>query len=125
MAHNRSKQESGLESVIDSAFYFPAGSVIPQAEGAAELQEWDSLPGEEAAVSAARRATLEQNKQIVQQLCTHTLRSVHTNAFDSVQGALLRGSNVDDVPSVLLHTGRLLQSQQSPTALLKLVQVSI
>ena len=98
---------SHLDSVVDSAFYFSAGSQIPHAvePPSAALPEWPELPGESAVGAAARRAALVLNEQIIQDVCQASLNSVHSGAFQQVQSALNASQSRPEVPTVILHTG--------------------
>ena len=69
------------------------------------MPDWQALQHESAANSSARRHVAEINKELLHQLCRHTLQKVHSNAFSEVCEALASYPWSDDIPSVLLHTG--------------------
>jgi len=106
MSSLRMNQESALESVVDSAFYFPAGSEIPTAQHEKPLPDWQALPGESVTNSSARRHVMQLNRELLTQMCSNTLHSVHSSAFSEVSAALGRHPLSDDIPSVLMHTGK-------------------
>ena len=97
---------SQLDSVVDNAFYFPAGSSIP-GQSVPELPQWEQLEGEQPALARARRSAAQLQQQLVHDAAQMTLHEVHRHAFGAVLEKLASVEHLPQVPGVLLHTGEL------------------
>ena len=104
MAGTHRASGSHLESVVDNAFYFSAGSTMP-GEEVEPLEQWEVLRGESKAEAAARRAAVHVHQQVIQDVAHVALHAVHDAAFHEVTQRLQQGGQHREVPAVLLHAG--------------------